>query len=239
MNLTLRSSIRPTGLAAMAMALALATLTGAVRADSLSFAGRFLQDDELFATFFDLSTAGQVTAQTLSYGGGVNLAGNPVAAGGFVPQLSLFETTLGLVANAKGNNACGSPGAGNADPFSGFCWDAGFNLSLPAGHFVVVLSQDGNDPGFSLADAFSKAGQPDYTGQLSGMPPGTMFVDLATYQLRAGHWAFDLTLPAGATVVPEPATAALMLTGLGLVAGVVLRHSKARAVRRRRITAVT
>ena len=97
MNLTLHSSIRPAGLTSMA--LALAALTCAARADSLSFTGRFVQDDGLFATFFDLSTGGSVMAQTLSYGGGVNLAGNAVAAGGFVPQLSLFETTLGLVAN--------------------------------------------------------------------------------------------------------------------------------------------
>lgn len=235
MNLTLRSSIRTAGFTAMA--LALAAFTFAARADSVSFTGQFAQDDELFAAFFDLSTGGTVTAQTLSYGGGVNLAGNPVAAGGFVPQLSLFETTLGLVANVKGHNGCGSPGAGNADPVSGFCWDAGFNLSLPAGHFVLVLSQDGNDPGLSLADAFSQAGQADYTGQLSGMPPGTMFVDLATYQLRASHWAFDLTLPAGTSVVPEPATAALVLAGLGLATGVLRRHAKAPAVRRRRATA--
>lgn len=227
MNLTLRSSIRTAGLTAMA--LALAALSCAARADNLSFSGRFTQDDELFAVFFDLSADGTVTAQTLSYGGGVNLAGNPVASGGFVPQLSLFETTLGLVANAKGNNACGSPGAGNADPGTGFCWDAGFSLSLPAGHFAVVLSQDGNDPGFSLADAFSQAGQADYTGQLTFMPPGTMFVDLVTGQLRLNHWAFDLTLPTGAAVVPEPATAALVLMGVA-VSGAAMRRRSAAAI---------
>src|SRR5262245_24999020 len=44
-------------------------------------------------TNFTLSTAGTVQAITYSYGGGISLGGHAVAAGGFEPYLSLFDSS--------------------------------------------------------------------------------------------------------------------------------------------------
>ena len=196
-----------------------ALLAPPVLAGTVSHTGLFTQDDDHFTLDFDLTGPGQVSMQTLSYGGGTNAAGAAIAAGGFVPTLSLFDDLLGLVALAHGGNACGDPGSGQADPQTHFCWDAGFSQSLGAGHYTLVLTQDGNEPGSTAADPFSQDGQHDYTAQLTGSPPGSTFIDLATGLPRSGQWALDLTVTPRDTGLPEPASLALALAGVLLMAG--------------------
>jgi hypothetical protein len=181
---------------------------GAAQAATQSVQGAFLQDDELFSTSVWLSQDDQLSVQTFSFAGGLNGQGQPIAAGGFAPVLALFAEGGELLQLARGSSgACGDPSS--PDPASGFCWDAGFSMALPAGHYTLVLSQDGNEPlGPLLGDGYSQAGTPDYTGLNYLGQPGLHFVQVDASQ-RSGLWAFDVQ----AASVPEPASALLWLLG--------------------------
>src|SRR5689334_7532936 len=57
---------------------------------STSLTGSFQYDWDEAVIPIQLTTAGMLTVQTWSYGGGTNYAGNTIAAGGFAPALTLF-----------------------------------------------------------------------------------------------------------------------------------------------------
>jgi hypothetical protein len=187
-------------------ALAVALLTaGAATADTQSLQGLFSRDDERAVFSFTLRQPDRLLARTLSYGGGLNAAGQPIAGGGFAPTLSLFAADFGLLQQAVGShNAC----AGTL-----FCWDAALDLPLGPGQYTLVLTQDGNDPlGTAVTDGFSQDGRPDYTGVDHLGQPGLRFIQVDG-QARDGHWALDLTVSA----VPEMGSAALLGAGLLLL----------------------
>jgi len=181
---------------------------GAAQAATQSFQGQFGLDDELFSTSFWLGKDDQLSVQTFSFAGGKTGLGDLVPAGGFAPVLALFTAGGELLQLARGSaGACGDPSS--PDPASGFCWDAQFSMALPAGHYTLVLSQDGNEPLSSLlSDGYSQTGIPDYTGLAYLGQPGQHFVQVDASQ-RSGHWAFDMQ----AASVPEPASALLWLLG--------------------------
>jgi len=201
--------------AAMALAsLGLGIAQGSAQAATQSFQGDFSLDDELFSTSVWLSQDDQLSVQSFSFAGGQNALGQQIAAGGFAPVLALFSAGGELLQLARGSaGACGDPSS--PDPASGFCWDAHFSMALPAGHYTLVLSQDGNEPlGSLLSDGYSQTGIPDYTGLAYLGQPGQHFVQVDASQ-RSGHWAFDMQ----AASVPEPASALLwLLGGAGLIA---------------------
>jgi hypothetical protein len=197
--------------AAKVLVLALTLAGGSAQALVFSFQGSFSTDDQLAIYTFNLDAAGDVAAATLSYNGGTNGNGAAVPAGGFAPVLALFDGAGNQVAgNVGSSNTCGIP----------FCWDAGFAYpgALP-GQYTLVLSQDGNNPLGQFAEGYSMTGQPHYTAQyLGGSNPSATFVQVDGSQ-RTGRWALDVTVPAGVSVVPEPAGAALLLAGLAVLAG--------------------
>lgn len=208
-----RSRVRVAALTAV-MALALVPLS--TSAGITSFTGTFTGDDEVFSTSFTLAVDSVVSARTFSFGGGVNGNGDTIPPGGFPPILSLFFATgtQDLLQLAVGSsNDCSNPDAGQKDPTSGFCWDAFFTTTLPAGSYTVAISQDGNLPnGPGFADGFSETGNPNYTGT-DYLGDGSKSFILVTTEQRTGNWAFDLTIPSQGSV-PEPATIALL--GMGL-----------------------
>jgi hypothetical protein len=195
------------------LVLALAGLSFGAQADSNSFSGSFFTDDQLAIFLIDLPVAGDITAQTLSYGGGIDGSGRDILPGGFAPVLTLFDDS--------GNNVFGNVGSSNVCPLAGsFCWDASFTYAgAPAGHYTLVLSQDGNNPLGQFADGFSMTGQPNYTAQYLGFPDDARFnfVQIDGAQ-RTGAWELDLSMMGTVTAVPEPSGAALLAAGLTLVA---------------------
>lgn len=201
-------SIRARVLARSLGLLTLAGIAPAALAANFSFKSSFSTDDQLVMFSIDLPAAGDMSALTLSYGGGVNGKSEVIAAGGFAPVLTLFD--------GSGNDVHGNTGASNSCPGSGsFCWDAVFTLlGAPAGHYTLVLTQDGNNPNGQLADGFSMVGQPHYTGQYIGSASAT-FIQIDQTQ-RTGQWALDLSLPGTVSPVPEPASAGLLLAGLAM-----------------------
>jgi hypothetical protein len=194
---------------AAALSLSLAVAASAAHAGTSAVQGVLAADDGLAIFRFDLLAAGDVLARSWSYNGGSNAAGQNVAAGGFAPVISLFDGDDQLVAIDIGSaRTCALS----------FCWDASLAyLGAVPGHYTLVLSQDGNTPLGTLADGYAMAGQPHYTAAyLGGSNPDATFVQIDGAQ-RSGHWALDVSLPAGVTLVPEPGGAALLAAGLAVL----------------------
>lgn len=209
-RLSSRTRAGRSAIAAAALAL-LAPI--AAQAGALSYQGQFSNDDELYTLNFSLAQTSVWDVRTLSFAGGLNAAGTDIATGGFAPVLALFMLGAGLIQlNAGSSNSCG---AGlPADPVSGFCWDAQMHMTLGAGDYTLVLSQDGNTPlGSELADGYSQAGQSDYTGQWYLGMSDMRFIQVDGSQ-RSGAWAFDVQ----AATVPEPPALALVALALSAMA---------------------
>ena len=181
---------------------------GTAQADTFHFSGNFSVDDGLAILAIDApglvtSPPTALTALTLSF-----------AQGGFAPVLSLFDGQGFLL---------------QAGTLAGSCCDQRLAVDALPGHYTLVLSQQGNYPGATLADAFSNAGQAHYTAPYDPLlRPNATFIDLDHSQ-RSGVWALDLTVAGTAAVVPEPAAGWLLAAGLAGMAGLQSRHRRSTA----------
>jgi hypothetical protein len=199
------STLRFTCILAMALAPAWA--------ETVSFTGSFHTDDELTLFYLTTLNPSTISANTWSYGGGVNTAGDMIATGGFDPVLSIFDA--GGMQLLDGFNSDGVCPPLHSD--LGNCFDSALSLPLPAGSYILALSQYDNLPnGPTLADGFSESGNGNFTGTLTGNPGGGPFLDQFGNQ-RTGQWAVDISGVDTAAAVPEPSTMILVATGLGLI----------------------
>ena len=196
------------------LALLLLVGTPCVFAASLSFTGTFAQDNDLQTVNLNLPVDMRLEAWTLSYAGGTNLAGAPIAAGGFAPALALFDAAGNLLAvDTLGGTVPTCYGRSIDTSGTGFCLDARLldsnhpSLDLPAGDYTLVLTQQGNIPlGLTLADGFSNdaanGNDPSFTGTNAGQP-GSQFLDPGDFSQRTSAWALDVQTT---VLTPEPAT---------------------------------
>ena len=193
------------------------------QAGVLSAQGSFASDDEVKLFNFSLGADFLFSARTWSFGGGVNGAGDTIAAGGFAPILSLFSATgnqdLLQIAQAGAGGSC--PSGAGIDAVSGFCFDVGVSALLPAGDYLLALTQDNNTPfGPFFTDGFLQAGRGNFTGpDYLGVDGQCILVDGSQ---RTCNWAVDLVLPDRVNV-PEPGTLALLALGLITIAGLKRR----------------
>jgi PEP-CTERM motif len=128
-------------IAALAGIAAASVPTMASAAD-FSFTGSFLTDDGKAAFTFNLAAASTVTIQSFGYLGGVNAAGQAIAAGGFDDVLSLYDSTSQNVINS----------------------DDAFTIALAAGSYKLFLTQYDNFGPANLALPFNFDGQPNFRG---------------------------------------------------------------------------
>jgi hypothetical protein len=190
-------------------------MVGTAGASTFSFSGTFTHDDDVQLFSISLLADTILEARTLSYGGGVNAASVVISAGGFDPALWLFDGS-GLIVGSNQDGSCPPLQLDNGE-----CFDSDLVLPLPAGEYILALTQWGNFAnGPTLADGFSASGSGDYTG-------GPFFDIFANPQ--NGNWAVDILtadnaseLPA--TTVPEPASFGAV--GLGLIAAGYFRRRR-------------
>jgi hypothetical protein len=176
-------------------------VSGSLGASTLSYTGTFTQDDQGIALPFIVDVQGTAVLSTLGYAGGVNLGGTTIAAGGFDPVLSLFDSTGFLIAL---NNAS-----------IGF--DSLISIDLSVGSYTLFLTESDNLPvGPTLADGFTRTGQGNFTGPTFAGVPGA-FWD-ATPEQRNGNWAVDLVgVSNGVSPTPVPEPGSLTTFGFGFL----------------------
>lgn len=175
-------------------------------ASNFSFTGNLSSPNDIQQFNFSVGTTSDVTLETYSYAGGVNVAGTSIAQGGFDPILAVFNATTGLLINQNDDGGSNVP----ADPVTGQHYDTYLQALLTPGNYIVTVMQYPNFAiGPTFADGFDQA-KSDYTD--------------VTGDVRDSHWAFDILNVDSAVVVagvPEPSTWAMMMlgfAGLGFVA---------------------
>lgn len=230
--------------------LAFLSLTLFANADNFSFTGTFQHDTDLQTFTFTLaSDTPGVTLRTWSYAGGIDAAGENIAAGGFEPFLNLYFSD-GTQMNPGPGGSCMAPV--NVDPVSHGCGDVYYPTTIPfpggtwsAGTYIVVLSTFANFGVGNLSDGF-------FAEQVLGFPAGSNFTCMVGpigYQgnpptiavdqpfcdeflnntQRTGNWELDIlgvdsATQEGVAAVPEPTSLVLLGTGLASFAGAIRRR---------------
>ncbi|SFI65789.1 DVUA0089 family protein [Albimonas pacifica] len=183
--------------------------------ENYSYTGTFAQDNSVVLIDFTVDAPTTVTLRSYSYDGGEMADGTVVAAGGFDPILSLFDSAGALIDY-------------NDDSAVDDTWDVLLQVSLSAGDYTVAISQYNNQViDGDLANGWVFDEQPWFTA--TNYPcSASMFCDF-NGDSRTSAWAFDVLNVTVATVVddgngggsasavPLPAAAPLMGAALGLL----------------------
>ncbi len=167
------------------------------QASTVTYTGTLAGDDQVQQYAFSIAAGTSVDFSTDSYGGGT-VNGTTTPSGGFVPVISVFNASTGLLLASDGADGVCS-GAMTADSITGMCDDANLMLSLGSGSYIVAVSEFFNVPvGPNLSDGFLEQGQGNFTGQTCGTTGAFYETDLATCVQRTGNFTLDVT------TVPEP-----------------------------------
>ena len=199
------------------------------RAANITLAGNFTTDDAVQRFDFTAASAGSVDIRSYGYAGGVTSTGTVVPRGGFDTILTLFNSS-GVFINENDD------GAGAAtDPSTDLAADARITASLTAGTYILTLSQYDNFSIGNLAAGFVETGRPNFTADPSfatgGACPGNLFRDISGTdgRCRNGNWAVSFNNVANVTpVAPIPEPSALLFTGIGLGALLLMRVRRPR-----------
>jgi hypothetical protein len=176
-------------------------------ADSFSFGGTFQTDNDV--QLFTITVASPITATflTLSYGGAPSVAApaQTVPAGGFAPDLWLFDSTGTNVAEFSAYDTSGEVN----DGVGGYLDDYD-TYFLATGTYTLALTEFTNYPvdGY-LIDGFADAGNPycDFCDSSSDQMDSNWSVDVLNVDSASEQ------LPSTGT--PEPGSLILLSSGLG------------------------
>lgn len=204
--------------ASVVLAISALSVNVAVGAN-FSFQGTFQFDDQLEIFKFVASSPSAII-QTLSYGSGIDAAGDAIPPGGFDPYLSLFDSTGGFLTaatpllNTNDNGTCPPLTTDNGNCFDSFLDTAAAPVTIltPGNTYFVVLSQSGNTPaGADFGAGFTETGNPNFTAP-NGCTNG-IFCDFDTTN-RNGSWEVDILGVTSAvdTTIPEPGSGPLLAT---------------------------
>jgi len=190
----------------------------------------FTTDDQMAVFQFVASGSGPII-DTLSYNGGTNAVGTPIAPGGFITALTLFGPDTSLKASTpfitEDGNGLGDSTINTASPPV---------TIIPGDTYFVVLTQFDNllnNPQNNFGDGFKETGNPDFTAG-NGCADGP-FCDPNKLANDTGNWALDIDGVASAqqqqSAVPEPATFLMLGTVLaGLLASRRLNSAARRSL---------
>ena len=197
-----------------------AALSPLAHATSITKTGTLQTDESVFEYTFNVSSAANYDFYTTSYAGGSNLNGSTSVAGGFVPILSLFNSSTGSFIGTAGGGGLASCGGSSAkDPKTGLCNDASLLEMLAAGSYTLALTELGTAPnGPNLSDGFFSLGS---TGSLCGSSGSFLETDIAPCAKRTDKYAVNIESTAP---VPEPSTLALVLSGTGIALVIAKRQ---------------
>ncbi len=160
--------------------------------------GAFSSDNQVVEYDFTLPSSTTVALYTTSYAGGVNADGTTTAAGGFVPDLTLFQSN-GSVITSDGATGT-SRGSLQADPVTGLYNDAYISTNLAAGNYILTLSEFPNVAVGNFSDGFLLS-SPTATGDTCSVSGGKFLeADVAPCVQRTGNYALNVS------TTPEPAT---------------------------------
>jgi len=195
---------------------------GHAGAVSVTETGLFGSDNQVYQYLLNIPTAQTVDIYTTSYAGGMNLDGTTSMAGGFVPALTIFSVSSGLVVDcaAEGLTCSGTQMMGplQTDPATGSVLDVYLQESFARGSYLVDLTEV---PNVATGDVntnpeFLFSSDPTATGDVCGVTGGTFLeTDTAPCTQRNGNFALNIG------TVPEPATLWLALPVLAF--GVIRR----------------
>jgi hypothetical protein len=197
-------------LATVAVAMLSVAATG--NAVSFSFAGNFNHDNDVQLFDLGLLSASTITLQTWSYGGGIDAQGDPVLPGGFEIALQIFDTPTGQALGGPFLPGTASCPPNNPDPARlDSCQDVFGQILLPAGNYIVALTQFDNLALGNLSDGFFYVDvirDPNFNN-------GFNFAGLQ----GTSAWELDILGVDSAAPAPEPASA-LLIAGAVLLAGI-------------------
>ncbi|MBU2993524.1 DVUA0089 family protein [Octadecabacter sp. 1_MG-2023] len=209
---------------------ATALMASAAHAATFSFSGEFVNDNDVVIFEFQVGALSDINLRSFSYGGGTQADGNVVAAGGFDPILTLFNSTGGLI-NSQDDSSNTTP-----DPITGNTYDVNLDVfALAAGTYSVAVSQyDNFNAGGNLSDGFfyDGAGNENFTAGIASCS-NAIFCDVSDTN-RTGAFAFDISgvddaiivVDPTPNVVPLPAGMPLMLAGIGAFAALRRRKNR-------------
>jgi hypothetical protein len=204
----------------------------------LSYTGTLATPETDEAFTFTLTSSSIVTFQTWGFGGGVNAAGQTIAAGGFDPLISLFAGSgpnINIMTDGIGDpladadNLLNSPWSyvGNCPPAgtvniggNNDCGDDYMQTGLSAGAYTLILT-DANYIPFAVYDNGNlNEGFSDLTNGLFQ----TCDAGSNTCITPNGNYAVDIVSSGLAT--PEPATLPLLGAGLAALAAFKLKNRR-------------
>ena len=206
---------------------------GSLCADSITFQGSILRDDDIrvFTIIVDQPTS--VNIRSVGYAGDPFSDLGIISPGGFDTYLTLFDSMGSFVAeNDDGDDA-------TVDPTTGQAFDAQLQEVLDPGVFSLWLTQYGNySLGPNDSSGFSQVGNGSYTNDPSFNPgdpcPSGLFKDSSGSDgaCRTGNYSLEFLNDQGATAyyalvasssappppaVPEPGTYATLITGISAI----------------------